>query len=199
MGFTEYVAKQFGEPKGFGGKVSTFIMNRLNQPMYRAVLNEIDNNKKVLDIGFGNGYMLRKLLKAKQSQFFGIDISGDMVKTATRKSKLAIKKGNLKLAKASVDEIPFDEKFDQIYTINTIYFWNDLEKGLREIYDKLNTNGEFLNVCYTKEYLNKIRYTKYGFNKYTEQDLLTATQSVGFNAELIPIQKDKSFFIRAEK
>lgn len=199
MGFKEFWANQFREPKGFGGRIAAFIMNRMNRPMYKIVLTEIKSGMKVLDIGFGNGYMLKKLLKKYNSKFYGIDVSRDMVRLAAAKNKKAVKNGGLQIAEASVGNIPFENKYNQIYTINTVYFWPELEKGLKEVYGKLEAGGEFLNVCYTKEHLDRISFTRYGFTKYSERELIDAMRNAGFKTELIPIKKGKSFYIKAKK
>jgi ubiquinone/menaquinone biosynthesis C-methylase UbiE len=198
MGFKEYWGNQFGNPRGLSGRIVTFIMNRLNKAMYKAILNTVKNDTCVLDIGFGNGYLLKKLLKRSNSRFFGIDISSDMVKNASKKNKQSIKNGRLELLCGSVEQIEFKEKFGQIYTINTVYFWKDLQKGLQEIFDKLEVGGEFLNVCYTKKFLNKLGYTK-NYKKYLENELLDMTIKTGFRAEIIQIKKGKSFCIKAIK
>ena len=198
MTFKEYWGKQFGNPTGFGGKIATFIMNKMNKAMYKVVLNKIYQKTSILDIGFGNGYLLKKHIKKNNSNFFGIDISQDMVSIATKRNKNAIRQGKLQLIKASVDEIPFEKTFGYIYTINTVYFWQDLKNGLQEIYNKLEVGGEFLNLCYTKKWLDKLGYTK-NYKKYTEEELLRATQEIGFVAEIIVIKQNKSFYIKAIK
>ncbi|MCL2631329.1 MAG: class I SAM-dependent methyltransferase [Firmicutes bacterium] len=199
MSFTKYWAGQFREPRGFGGRIACFIMNRLNQEMYKAVFNEVKSGKLLLDIGFGNGYLLKKLSKLSDLKIYGIDISEDMVKVASKKNQKAITKGKLRLERASVESIGFEEKFDKIYTINTIYFWDDLKQGLSEICGKLESGGEFLNACYTKKFLNKLKYTNYGFAKYETKELLDIFAGVGFEAELIDIKKGKSYYIKARK
>ena len=138
-------------------------------------------------------------MKRTNSNFYGIDISADMVKTATKKNHKSVKQGRLTLAKSSIENIPFDKQFGQIYTMNTVYFWNDLQTALTEIYDKLQSGGKFLNVFRNKEWLdNKASFTKYGFKKYTEQELLTATEQAGFNVKMATIRPN-TFCIHAEK
>ena len=63
--FNEYVGNNFKNPNGIGGKITTKIMNIMNQKQYKAVLDNINlkNNDVLLDIGFGNGYLINKLLK----------------------------------------------------------------------------------------------------------------------------------------
>ena len=55
--FIEYVGNNFRNPNGIGGKITTKIMNIMNQKQYKAVLDNLNlkNNDVLLDIGFGNG------------------------------------------------------------------------------------------------------------------------------------------------
>ena len=199
MNFKQYWGKQFGNPHGLGGKIATKIMNRMNKPMYAAVVREITTNEKVLDVGFGNGFMFKKLAKSCNARLFGVDLSTSMVKYAAKRNKKIIESGRLVLKQGTVLDIPFDEVFNQIYTINTVYFWPDLDDGLFQIHSKLKKGGEFINVCYTKQHLDSISFTREGYQKYTEQEILDATTAAGFKAELVTIEPTKSFYIRAVK
>jgi hypothetical protein len=57
--FVKYVGINFANPAGIGGRISTGIMNIINQKQYKAVLDNIrlEQNNCILDIGFGNGYL----------------------------------------------------------------------------------------------------------------------------------------------
>ncbi|MDR2848498.1 MAG: class I SAM-dependent methyltransferase, partial [Bacteroidales bacterium] len=72
----QYIARQFSRPTGFGGRISTFLMNRMNRLQYRCIAENISLSPSdtVLDIGFGNGYMMRQLAKKQPAKIFGIDI-----------------------------------------------------------------------------------------------------------------------------
>ncbi|MCL2712714.1 MAG: class I SAM-dependent methyltransferase [Methanomassiliicoccaceae archaeon] len=192
------LGKQFGNPSGIAGRFVTFIMNRMNGPLYNAVLNEVGNGLDVLDIGFGNGYMLKKLLKNTDSKFFGIDISDDMVRLAGKKNKKYVAGGRLTLAKASVEEIPFENGFDVVYTINTTYFWNDLNAGIEEIHSKLRDGGVLIIVCYTKQMLDRLSSAE-NYKKYLEHELTDALEKAGFGTELIYITHGRSFYVKAVK
>jgi len=68
-----------------------------------------------------------------------------------------------------------------------------------EIKRILKPNGKFLNVIYTKEYLNKIIYAKYGFKKYTVEEIKNITEENGMKIiEIIEIRKNKSYCIISE-
>ena len=55
--------------------------------MYNGAVDSlvINENIKVLDIGYGNGYMLNKIYKKGARNIYGIDISEDMKKEASKK------------------------------------------------------------------------------------------------------------------
>ncbi|MDR3215809.1 MAG: class I SAM-dependent methyltransferase [Clostridiaceae bacterium] len=195
----KYWARQFGNPTGVGGKIAAFIMNRMNKEMYRSVVASAPQNGRILDVGFGNGALLKRLSRATDADLFGIDISDDMVDLAAKRNRKAVENGKLTLAKGSADNIVFDGQFDFVYTVNTVYFWQNLEEGLAAIKDKLSDGGKFINVVYTKEWLDKLSYTRYGFAKYAPDELVAAVVKIGLKAEIIEINRGKSFCVCATR
>jgi ubiquinone/menaquinone biosynthesis C-methylase UbiE len=201
--FIKYVGNNFGNPNGIGGKITTKIMNLMNQKQYKAVLDniELNNEDVLLDIGFGNGYLINNLLKRNnQIKIYGIEISNDMLKIVSQKYKQYINNNRLKLLLENINKTSFEnELFSKLYTVNTIYFWNNLEQCYSEIKRILKPNGIFYNVIYTKEYLDKIKYTRYGFNKYSKDDLIKITEKNEMKIkEIVEIKKNKSYCIISE-
>ena len=201
--FIKYVGNNFGNPSGIGGKISTKIMNIINKNQYKAILENInlEPNNNVLDIGFGNGYLINQLFKKNiPINIFGIEISNDMLNNVSQKNRQIIEDKKLKLFLEDISKTSFEENtFDKIYTVNTIYFWDELEKSFSEIKRILKPNGIFLNVIYTKEYLNKIIYTKYGFKKYTVYEIKNITEeNVMKIIKTIEIRRNKSYCIISE-
>lgn len=199
MNITKYIAGQFGKPTGVGGIISTFIMNRINQVQYKSVMDNLDFSKqdKILDIGFGNGYLIKHLAKKNDGYFYGIEISDDMLKNGCKRNSELIEEGKVCLTKGDVVDIPFETSFfDKVYTVNTIYFWEDIDKSLSEIKRVLKPNGIFINVIYSKEWLDNIKYTKYGFSKYTPKELEEVTVRNGLNViKITETKKDISYCI----
>jgi ubiquinone/menaquinone biosynthesis C-methylase UbiE len=198
--FIKYVGNNFGNPNGIGGKISTKIMNIINQKQYNTVLNNIqmEPNQSILDIGFGNGYLINKLLKQNiPIKIYGIEISNDMIGKVGNRNKKYINNGILKLFLENINKTSFENnKFDKIYTVNTIYFWQGLEKCFSEIKRIIKPDGIFMNVIYTKEYLNKIIYTQYGFNKYNLEEMERITIKNGMEiVKTVEIKENKSYCI----
>lgn len=199
----KYLGSHFGNPRGFIGILTTKLINFGNQKLYKTVLDNINMEPEnvVLDIGFGNGYFINKILKNKTSiNICGIDISKDMVNYASKKNRRFIEKGSLKLSLTNIQETPFeDNKFDRAYTISTVYFWPDLKKCFAEVKRIIKPNGLFLNVIYTKQFLDVLRYTTYGFDKFTVEEMKKITEENGMRVlKVIEIYKNISYCIVSE-
>lgn len=197
--FTEYIGSQFGNPRGLVGKVCCVIMNIINKAMYRNTVSllEIFSNDNLLDIGYGNGYLLKSVYKKTKANLYGIDISEDMKMQATKSNKAALLDGKLFLDIGDCCDLKYsDDFFGAVTSINTVYFWNDTVKGLSEIYRTLKTGGSFYNVVYTKEWLDKLAYTEKGFKKFGPEQLTEFGKEAGFyNIQVKDIVKGKSFVV----
>lgn len=197
--FTEYIGSQFGNPRGFVGKICCVMMNVLNKAMYKNVVSmmNLKSDDKVLDIGYGNGFLLFKIYKKCKVDLYGIDISEDMKEQALKRNSQAIKNGQLNLKVGDCCHLSYeDNMFSAISSINTIYFWNDTVKGLSEIRRVLKPGKSFYNVVYTKEWLDKLSYTKKGFKKFESEELIDLGNKAGFEKiEVKHIVKGKSFVV----
>lgn len=197
--FTEYIGSQFGNPRGIIGKICCVLMNVINRAMYRKTVTAMDicPGDKVLDIGYGNGYLLQQIDKKCEAELYGIDISDDMRLQATKRNKRAEQAGRLSLRVGDCCDLPYeDNMFDGVTSINTIYFWADTVRGLSEIYRVLKPGKSFYNVVYTKEWLDKLSYTKKGFKKYDPAQLMELGRAAGFEQMKIEdIVKGKSFVV----
>ena len=175
------------------------IQNVLNRAMYKnaAALVCLQPNDRVLDIGYGNGYLLQKLYQKQVVELYGIDISDDAIKMATKKNKKAAKANHLHLSVGDCCNLPYEENtFDAVTSINTVYFWSDTAKGLSEICRTLKKSKSFYNVVYTKEYLDKIKYTQIGYKKFEPEELMEYGRLAGFeNVEIKEIMNGKSFVV----
>lgn len=198
MLFKEYIAKQFGYPSGFIGKtlISAFF-DTFNAKLLNFALAKVDvqEDDKVLDIGFGPGTLIYKMAKnITTGCVYGIDISMDMVNKACQKNLKFIESKKVELKQGSVEDIPFENDFfDKLCTLNTIYFWPDPEKSIREIHRVLRTDGMLLIGFRIKEQFQNNPYTQTGFNLYTEEDVRSLLEKAGFRE--VEIIHKKALFV----
>ena len=178
-----YIAAQCGKPQGIIGALITTMQNIVNAAMYRKAVSLVDvsANDKVLDIGYGNGHLLKKIYRKNHADLYGIDISDDARAMALRRNTEARKAGKLHLRIGDCCNLPYrDDTFSAVTSINTIYFWSDTLRGLTEIRRTLKTGKSFYNILYTKDYLDKVQYTQTGFKKFEPKQLASLGKQAGF-------------------
>lgn len=120
---------------------STFFSKLQESPWYRTFLNpvidEVENNTHILDIGTGSGKMLQLLFEEKQVSGVGTDTEQSMLDEA--KKKLVNTDIELKQIDAG-ENYPFaDEIFDSI-TICSVLF------NIKEVEPRNQLVGEALRV-----------------------------------------------------
>jgi 2-polyprenyl-3-methyl-5-hydroxy-6-metoxy-1,4-benzoquinol methylase len=121
----------------------------------RAELMEIEHGKNVvkflqtisfdkpftfLDVGCGNGWVVRKMAKEKNcKKAVGIDKSKKMIIQATRK------KENTKeeYIHTDIETMNNRRKFDFIFSMESLYYANSMELALKKIFKLLKPGGEF--------------------------------------------------------
>lgn len=64
-----------------------------------------------------------------------MDLSPTVIRSAMNRNKKALNDAKAKLVQANVKSLPFeDEQFDKVFSIHTIYFWDDLSATISEIF-----------------------------------------------------------------
>ena len=198
MSLNKYIAKQFSNPTGLGGKLVSHIMNRQNHQLYEETIrllspSDADN---VLDIGCGNGYMLNMLARQYSCDFTGIDTSISAIKNASRRNRIFLNNSRMMLLCQSADAMTFaDSSFDKAYTVNTVYFWENLSVTMEEIRRVLRQGGLFINTLYTNETLARFSHTQFGYKRFTLDELTHVGINAGFTADVIPIFNDAAYCI----
>lgn len=190
MSISSYIARQFGKPTGLGGNIVTAIMNRQNQPLYEQTerLLAPRNSERVLDIGCGNGYVLSVLAGQYDCSYVGIDISESILRAASRLNRRSVREGKMAFERCDASKMTFgDAAFDKAYTINTVYFWEDLNSTMAEIRRVLRPGGTFINTLYANATLARLPHTQYGYKRFTREQLTSAAQAAGFSTEIVPI------------
>lgn len=194
----DYFASQCGNPHGLTGKIMTWCMNRVNRIMYNGIVDELklSENSKLLDVGFGNGYLEKLIFKKSKCFITGIDISDDMVEKASSLNRKYVDSGRMKFQSGDCCALDFQNgSFDVVTTMNTIYFWSDTEKGMSEICRVLKKDGIFINAVISKEGLDKFLYTRNGFKKFTKDEYIEFGRRAGFKKVRIKKLRKKYCFI----
>jgi len=166
---------------------------------YSFVLNDLlnDNFNNILDVGCGNGIIIKGLAENKRNNLYGIDPSPYMVKIADKNLK-KFKDSNIRFQVGSSRYVPFDIKFDVIMSSLSMHHWSDKESSIDYLTTKLNKGGkiniyEFLRFK-PKSIIDRIEYATAKSHMVVESDLIKVSDKLNLN---INIKKDGNF-IRAQ-
>ncbi len=103
------------------------------------------NSKKILDIATGTGDLAINLTKIKDAKITGLDISSGMLEIAKQKVKKKNLENNINLVLGDSEKLPFsDNQFDAITVGYGVRNFENLDKGLQEIYRVLKPKGTFV-------------------------------------------------------
>lgn len=99
----------------------------------------------VLDIGCGNGWATRLLAEqASGGRVVGVDISDEMVALARHSSQEI---DNIEFRVASAEQLPFDDgTFTHSFSMESLYYYEDMAGALREIHRVLTPGGLLVAV-----------------------------------------------------
>ena len=148
-GRTMSIKDNFGNPRGFIGKMMLSGMNMGHTPMAKWGFTQfqVPNKGNILDIGCGGGFNIKRMIeKSKNGAVFGVDVSD----TSVKKSKAVNKKylGNrCYVYRASAENLPFDDNMMELVTaFETVYFWQNIEDCFLEIKRVLKQGGKFVII-----------------------------------------------------
>lgn len=202
MGPFRKIGMQFKKPTGVLGKIISDLMIIGNRSAYETLIKDltIQPNDKILEIGYGPGIGIDIISKRFGScEIYGIDFSELMYKRATRRNKHSIKMNRVHLLYGDFLETETGiDRFDKIFCLNVVYFWNDLQKPFERVLSLLKDDGVFCFYMEKNDNLNKLKFTKDDiFNKYSIDQILVALESVGFRE--VDYHFNKGYFIKAKK
>lgn len=171
----EELAKQLGNPEGIIGIEVAKMMNATNIGMTKHTIESLnlDVNDVVLELGHGNcGHLSFLMNQSENLKYFGLEISELMQQEAIKSNSNYIENNSANFRLYNGTEIPFDDtSFDKIFTVNTLYFWQNPDSLLNEIHRVLKPNGIFALTFADKSFMEKLPFTSFGFNLYSIKDV----------------------------
>ncbi len=187
--FLREVSSQLRKPNGDFGIEVADKMNESNQLMNLKTIDLLDikSNESILEIGMANGAFAPIIVNsAKGVNYTGLDYSADMVELAIKNNRQLVDSGEVNFITGDIHSLPFPKGIvDKIFTVNTIYFWDDLKQALDECLRVLKNNGLLAISFRPKCCLQKYPSTKFNFNYFEIEDLERAFNNHGI--ELIKI------------
>jgi arsenite methyltransferase len=195
MQFPKFLLRQLAHPQGSLAPITAWLLNRANRAQIRCAITalELAPEHKVLDIGFGGGTSFPMLFGACASgKVAGVERAEAMVTRARRIWSREVEAEHLQIEPGTADTLPWPEAFfDRVMTVNTVYFWQDMEVGLREILRVLAPGGLFVSSVLPAETLDSWGYTNQGFRVEKPSFYAEALRAVGFVEVILQETGDK--------
>ena len=174
------IAKQLSHPEGEDGIKTGNLMQQGNAEMCNHTIELLNcqANDAVLEIGPGNGFHVPGILsKGKNIRYFGIDVSETMVSQAIENNK----NNSAAFILGNGIDLPYpDNYFDKIFTVNTLYFWQDTTAILAEIKRVIKPNGQFLLAFRSEDFMKNLPFTQFGFTLYSKEKAVEILVKSGF-------------------
>jgi demethylmenaquinone methyltransferase/2-methoxy-6-polyprenyl-1,4-benzoquinol methylase len=173
LGKKEQVAKMFDtiskEYDGLNRVISFGIDVKWRKKVVKIVGDT--NPELVLDIATGTGDLAINLAKTSASKIIGLDISAGMLEVGNYKIKKLQLANKIEMVLGDSEIIPFENNhFDAITVAFGVRNFENLEKGLSEIYRVLKPGGTF--VVLETSVPTKTPF-KQGYNFYASKILPT--------------------------
>lgn len=145
MGIIKNFSKQFGKPEGFLGLFAGMLMATVGAEKNKWTISllSIKKDDNVLEVGFGPGIGMELASKvSEEGKVVGIDYSEKMLQQARKRNKQAVQEGKVELMLADVQNLPsFNLRFDKVFSINSIIFWENPVDSLKGIRKLMKENG----------------------------------------------------------
>ena len=185
-----FLAKQLARPSGFFGRfVLGRLLNVLNSAHNQLVLEQLAINSadRVLEVGFGGGALLERIVQlVPDGSVAGVEISEEMISNARLRFRAQIGAGRLELRYGKVELLPYpDSSFDKACSVNTIYFWPDLDVALREFSRVICPGGMLVLGFTSNDYLRRFGLDQLGFLLRSSDELAVALAAQGFRPGLL--------------
>ena len=178
------LAEQLRKPSGEVGKKVADYMNVGNKHINLNTYSQLEFREgyHVMELGMGNGYFASTILERKAGMHYtGIDFSETMVRQAKKINAALITSGHVEILQASIESLPCESAiFDCICTTNTLYFWPNPEVNAKELKRVLKPNGQLVIGYRSKDCMEQLEVTKYGFVKYDPIDVEQLLRNAGF-------------------
>lgn len=169
------LAQQLRKPEGDKGKVVANQMNDGNLFINRLTIEnlEIKPGDKILEVGMGNGAFVKEIVERESSvKYVGCDFSETMIAEAQNLNRELVAAGRADFVLSSLNNLPFpDGTFNTVFTVNTIYFWEDPEKELGEIKRVLKKGGKLHVALRPKSVMKDMPFVEHGFQLFDKEDV----------------------------
>lgn len=167
------IASQLKHPTGEKGIEMGNMMNETNINMTRHSIQNlhIESGNTILELGHGNaGHVAFIFDQAENIKYYGLEMSELMFQEARQINRNFVSQKQAFFSIYDGTEIPFEDNlFNKVFTVNTIYFWQEPEKLLSEIYRVLQPKGILCITFAEESFMKQLPFTQFEFELYSTE------------------------------
>lgn len=174
---SRFLARQFARPSGPAGRLLVApLLDAIGRPMMAHALAalEPEAGEAVLDLGVGGGWLSAQLL-ARGCRVTGIDPSLEVLARMRRRLPAA------RFMAGRAEALPIDDSsLDKAASVNSLYFWADLETPIGELARVLKPGGRLVLGFQTAEAVRAWPGHVHGFTAWETGAIRAALEAGGF-------------------
>lgn len=182
------LAAQLRCPSGTDAPEFGKRMYESNRNMIAKTLDflQLQPRSCVLELGFGNGRHIAGLMERYNIHTYeGLELSDAMIQEASELNHDLIQQGRVILNRIEKDAIEKPSgSFDACFSVNTLYFWEDVMHYLNQIYRILKPGGQLVLTFIARESAEKQAFTRHGFQLYAVDEVQNFLSLAGFTQVL---------------
>lgn len=169
--------EQLSCPNGEMGKKVGQRMHKSNIGMTLNTIQflQLQKANKVLELGYGNGGHLPDVLAvAPKLKYVGLEVSETMHGVATK----SFNDARVEFQLYDGVQIPFDSHtFDAVFSVNTVYFWQEPHSFIKEIERVLKNDGICVLTYAEKSFMKKLPFVKDKFKLFDQTGIRNLVSS----------------------
>jgi len=153
LGKKQQVAKMFNAISGRYDFLNHFLSLGIDIRWRRKAIRFLDpyHPKTILDVATGTGDFAIEAFKLNPEKIIGVDISEGMLEVGRKKIESLNLDGKIALQQGDSENLPFpDNSFDAVIVAFGVRNFENLDKGLKEIFRVIKTGGMLVVLEFSK-------------------------------------------------
>ncbi|MBN8789888.1 MAG: class I SAM-dependent methyltransferase [Terrimonas sp.] len=164
------LAAQLRHPSGEKGVEIANMMNETNIGMTNHAVRCLNIHKAdmILELGHGNARHVESLFQQYNNiHYYGLEMSELMNEEARKINQVFIANKQAHFYLYAGKQFPFaGDLFDKIFTVNTIYFWEEPQETIGELYRVIKPGGRLCITLALESFMQQLPFTQFGFELY---------------------------------